>query len=84
MRRGDGGMPMTSRTAVATARTALLSLQSSGLTKPPGGIVDSVQHLYGGDFGRAVPADGRVCGEAPTTPNAPPPEGSSRRRERSA
>ena len=50
LRRADGGMPMTSRIAVAKARTALLALQSSGQIKLPGGIVDSIQHLYGGDF----------------------------------
>ena len=50
LRRADGGMPMTSRIAVAKARTALYSLQSSGTIKLPGGIVDSIQHLYGGDF----------------------------------
>ncbi|MEV4758530.1 heme-binding protein [Micromonospora sp. NPDC049559] len=50
LRRADGGMPMTSRIAVAKARTALLALKSSGLIELPGGIVDSIQHLYGGDF----------------------------------
>ena len=50
LRRGDGGMPMTSRIAVAKARTALLSLRSSGRIDLPGSIVDSIQHLYGGDF----------------------------------
>jgi uncharacterized protein GlcG (DUF336 family) len=50
LRRADGGMPMTSRIAVAKARTALLSLKSSGQIDLPGGIVDSIQHLYGGDF----------------------------------
>lgn len=50
LRRADGRMPMTSRIAVAKARTALLALRSSGLIKLPGGIVDSLQHLYGGDF----------------------------------
>jgi uncharacterized protein GlcG (DUF336 family) len=50
LRRGDGGMPMTSRIAVAKARTALLTLKSSGLIDLPGGIVDTIQHLYGGDF----------------------------------
>ncbi len=50
LRRGDGGMPMTSRIAVAKARTALLALRSSGEIALPGGIVDSIQHLYGGDF----------------------------------
>ncbi len=50
LRRADGGMPMTSRIAVAKARTALLALRSSGEITLPGGIVDSIQHLYGGDF----------------------------------
>ena len=50
LRRGDGGMPMTSRIAVAKARTALLALKPSGLIDLPGDIVDSIQHLYSGDF----------------------------------
>lgn len=50
LQRGDGGMPMTSRIAVAKARTALLALQPSGQIKLPGGIIDSIQHLYSGDF----------------------------------
>lgn len=50
LRRADGGMPMTSRIAVAKARTALLALRPSGQISLPGGIVDSIQHLYGGDF----------------------------------
>ena len=50
LRRADGGMPMTSRIAIAKARTALLTLKPSGLIDLPGGIVDSIQHLYGGDF----------------------------------
>ena len=50
LRRADGGMPMTSRIAVAKARTALLALKSSGQIDLPGGIVDGIQHLYGGDF----------------------------------
>ncbi|MBB5916466.1 uncharacterized protein GlcG (DUF336 family) [Nocardia transvalensis] len=50
LRRADGGMPMTSRIAVAKARTALLSLQPSGRLQLPGPIVDSIQHLHGGDF----------------------------------
>lgn len=64
LRRADGGMPMTSRIAVAKARTALLALQSSGQIKLPGGIVDSIQHLYGGDFvpwaGGVLVTDGEV------------------------
>jgi uncharacterized protein GlcG (DUF336 family) len=50
LRRSDGGMPMTSRIAIAKARTALLALKPSGAIKLPGEIVDSIQHLYGGDF----------------------------------
>ncbi|WP_244223531.1 GlcG/HbpS family heme-binding protein [Amycolatopsis circi] len=50
LRRADGGMPMTSRIAVAKARTALLSLQPSGRLQLPGPIVDSIQHLHGGEF----------------------------------
>ena len=50
LRRADGGMPMTSRIAVAKARTALYALKSSGQIDLPGGIVDSIQHLYRGDF----------------------------------
>jgi uncharacterized protein GlcG (DUF336 family) len=50
LRRADGGMPMTSRIAVAKARTALYALKPSGQIDLPGGIVDSIQHLYGGDF----------------------------------
>jgi hypothetical protein len=50
LRRDDGGMPMTSRIAVAKARTALFALKTSRLINLPGGIVDSIQHLYGGDF----------------------------------
>ena len=50
LRRADGGMPMTSRIAVAKARTALLALKPSGQVDLPGGIVDSIQHLYDGHF----------------------------------
>ncbi|MCO5997482.1 GlcG/HbpS family heme-binding protein [Actinoallomurus rhizosphaericola] len=57
LRRSDGGMPMTSRIAVAKARTTLLALKSSGSVDLPGPIVDSIQHLYGGDF---VPFAGGV------------------------
>ncbi|MFB8277735.1 hypothetical protein [Nocardia colli] len=46
----DGGMPITSRIAVAKARTALMALQSSGSIKLPGEIVSSIQHLQDGDF----------------------------------
>jgi uncharacterized protein GlcG (DUF336 family) len=57
LRRSDGGMPMTSRIAVAKARTALFALKPSGLIDLPGEIVGSIQHLYGGDF---VPRAGGV------------------------
>ncbi len=58
LRRGDGGMPMTSRVAVAKARSALRALKPSGLLdKMPPGIIDALQHLYGGDF---VPRAGGV------------------------
>ncbi|MFI6772231.1 heme-binding protein [Nocardia sp. NPDC050412] len=50
LRRSDGAMPMTSRIAVAKARTALYTLRASGTIDLPGEIVDSIQHLYGGDF----------------------------------
>jgi glc operon protein GlcG len=58
LRRADGGMPMSSRIAVAKARSALVALKPSGLLdKLPPGIIDTVQHLYGGDF---VPRAGGV------------------------
>lgn len=64
LRRADGGMPMTSRIAVAKARTALMALKSSGLIDLPREIVDSIQHLYGGDFvpwaGGVLVTDGGV------------------------
>lgn len=64
LRRDDGGMPMTSRIAVAKARTALFTLNPSGVLKLPGGIVDSIQHLFGGDFvafaGGVLVTDGNV------------------------
>src|SRR5690242_4254065 len=50
LRRADGGMPVTSRLAVAKARTALLTLHPSGELPLPGAIVDSIQHLYDGDY----------------------------------
>jgi uncharacterized protein GlcG (DUF336 family) len=69
LRRDDGGMPMTSRIAVAKACTALLALKPSGLIDLPGGIVDSIQHLYGGDFvpwagGVLVTDGGSILGAA--------------------
>lgn len=57
LRRADGGMPMTSRIAVAKARTALLTLDSSGALELPGPIVDGIQHLFHGDY---VPYAGGV------------------------
>ncbi|MEU0463712.1 heme-binding protein [Amycolatopsis sp. NPDC006131] len=57
LRRADGGMPMTSRIAVAKARTALLTLRPSGALELPGAIVGSIQHLYDGDY---VPFAGGV------------------------
>jgi uncharacterized protein GlcG (DUF336 family) len=58
LRRSDGGRPMTSRVAVAKARSALVSLTPSGqLDKLPPGIIDALQHLYGGNF---VPRAGGV------------------------
>lgn len=64
LRRADGGMPMTSRIAVAKARTALLALKPSGQIDLPGEIVDSIQHLYDGHFlpkaGGVLVTDGDV------------------------
>ena len=58
LRRSDGGMPMTSRIAVAKARSALVALKPSGLLDQlPPGIIDTAQHLYGGNF---VPPAGGV------------------------
>jgi uncharacterized protein GlcG (DUF336 family) len=49
---------------VAKARTALLTLQSSGALKLPGEIVTSIQHLYEGDYvpwaGGVLVTDGDV------------------------
>ncbi|MVU78561.1 heme-binding protein [Nocardia sp. ET3-3] len=50
LRRADGGMPMTSRIAVAKARTALATLGASGGVQLPPAITGSIQHLTGGDF----------------------------------
>ncbi len=65
LRRSDGGRPMTSRVAVAKARSALVSLMPSGqLDKLPPGIIDALQNLYRGDFvpraGGVLVADGDV------------------------
>ena len=58
LRRSDGARPMTSRIAVAKARSALVSLQPSGLLdKMPPGITAALQAAYGGDF---VPRAGGV------------------------
>jgi glc operon protein GlcG len=70
LRRGDGGMPLTSRVAVAKARTALVALKPSGqVDKLPQGIIDSIRHLYDGDFvpragGVLVTSDGVILGAA--------------------
>jgi glc operon protein GlcG len=69
LRRADGGMPMTSRIAVAKARTALLTLRPSGQITLPGPITDSIQHLNNGDFipyagGVLVTVDGVILGAA--------------------
>lgn len=69
LRRADGGMPMTSRLAVAKARTALLTLHPSGELPLPGAIVDSIQHLYDGDYipfagGVLVTENGVILGAA--------------------
>jgi glc operon protein GlcG len=64
LRRADGGMPMTSRIAVAKARTALLTLTASGGLELPGPIVDGIQHLFHGDYvpyaGGVLVTDGEV------------------------
>lgn len=64
LRRADGGMPMTSRIAVAKARTALPALKPSGEIDLPGGIADSIQHFYDGHFvpwaGGVLVTDGDV------------------------
>ncbi|MFI6356650.1 hypothetical protein ACIBJF_29215 [Streptomyces sp. NPDC050743] len=48
----------------AKARAALLALRSFGLIKLPGGIVESIRHLYGGAFvpwaGGGLVTDGDV------------------------
>ncbi|MEU6564349.1 GlcG/HbpS family heme-binding protein [Nocardia nova] len=69
LRRADGSMPMTSRLAAAKARSALLTLQPSGRIPLPGEIVDSIQHLYGGDYipfagGVLVTENGVIVGAA--------------------
>jgi glc operon protein GlcG len=68
LRRADGGMPMSSRMAVAKARSALVALKPSGeLDQLPPGIIDGFQHLRGGDFvaragGVLVVEDGLILG----------------------
>ena len=58
LRRADGGRPMTSRIAVAKARSALACLGPSGtLEKVPPGIVAAMQASYAGDF---VPRAGGI------------------------
>ncbi|MFJ1556154.1 heme-binding protein [Streptomyces mirabilis] len=46
LRRDDGGMPTTSRIAVAKGRTALIALKPSGQIDLPGGMVDSIQQPF--------------------------------------
>lgn len=49
--RADGGPPMTSRIAVAKARTVLVSGMPSGDSERlPEGIVSAVRVLYDGDY----------------------------------
>ncbi|MGW4485161.1 GlcG/HbpS family heme-binding protein [Amycolatopsis sp. NPDC004368] len=50
LKRADGGTPVTSRVAVAKARTALHMLKPSSEVALPGEVVGAVQHLYSGDF----------------------------------
>ncbi|MEV0072013.1 MULTISPECIES: heme-binding protein [unclassified Amycolatopsis] len=50
LKRADGGTPVTSRVAVAKARTALRMLKPSGEVTLPGEVVGPLQHVYGGDF----------------------------------
>jgi glc operon protein GlcG len=58
LRRADGGLPMSSRVAVAKARSALVALKPSGqLDQLPPGIISALQGIYGGDF---VPRAGGV------------------------
>jgi len=58
LRRADGGLPMSSRVAVAKARSALVALKPSGqLDQLPPGIIAALQGIYGGDF---VPRAGGV------------------------
>ncbi|MTE16338.1 heme-binding protein [Nocardia sp. CT2-14] len=69
LRRADGGMPMTSRIAVAKARTALLTLRPSGAVELPAPITSSIQHLYDGDFvpyagGLLITENGVILGAA--------------------
>ena len=51
LRRSDGAKPMTSRIALAKARSALISLGPSGaLDQLPPGIIATAQEVFGGDF----------------------------------
>lgn len=51
LHRSDGAPPMTSRVAVAKARSALVSLRPSGrLDQLPESITAALQAGYGGDF----------------------------------
>ena len=65
LRRADGGLPMSSRVAVAKARSALVALKPSGqLDQLPPGIISALQGIYGGDFvpraGGVLVTDGEV------------------------
>lgn len=68
LHRADGARPLTSRVAVAKARTCLVSLMSSGETAAfPEGIAFTLRAAYGGDFvtragGLPVVRDGVVVG----------------------
>jgi uncharacterized protein GlcG (DUF336 family) len=51
LHRADGAHPLTSRIAVGKARTALVTLISSGECEHlPTAIQDAARHLYHGDF----------------------------------
>ncbi|WP_326565038.1 heme-binding protein [Amycolatopsis rhabdoformis] len=69
LKRADGGTPVTSRVAVAKARTALRMLKPSGEVALPDEVAGAVQHLYSGDFvaragGVPIVQDGLVVGAA--------------------
>lgn len=66
LHRSEGAKPITSRLAVAKARTALLALMPSGATEAfPDGIVASLRAIHDGEFvtragGVLVVRDGTV------------------------